>query len=240
MGLRETIETVERHRKHLEVYADDPAVADELSTQFETRNVVVSHHSLGALSGPGFVIIRRANGEFRGAIGLEQFETILSPEISPPWELAESDVEPSELFDFLENTVFSAYDRRQMLAAAREIEERAWRVGSGKLYVGFQRREALADQVDVYTRLGERGSITITVFIDDEWNDPFDGISVVTGNGEIGDFWFLVFDGAENDLQKCALVAEQRGSERYYGFWTYEPGIVDDLLEYLERTYDLG
>ncbi|TYT61601.1 DICT sensory domain-containing protein [Natrialba swarupiae] len=241
MGLRDAIDAVERRRKRLEVYTDDPEIADELATQFETRNVDVSHRSLGALDVTGFVVVRSGDGEFRGALGIEQFDAILSPEINPSWEFTDAAVETRELFDFLENTVFSAYDRRQMLTAAREIEERAWRVGGGTLYVGFQRRDALADQKDVYERLATHRSVTVTVFIDDEWDDPFDDVTVVTdADGEIGDVWFLVFDGAENALQKCALVAEQRGPDRYYGFWTYDPEIVDDLLEDLESTYDLG
>ncbi|MWV40600.1 DICT sensory domain-containing protein [Natrialba sp. INN-245] len=241
MGLRDTIDAVERRRKRLEVYTDDPEIADELATQFETRNVDVSHRSLGALDVTGFVVVRSGDGEFRGALGIEQFDAILSPEINPLWELTDATVEPDELFDFFENTVFSAYDRRQMLTAAREIEERAWRVGGGTLYVGFQRRDALADQKDVYERLATRRSVTVTVFIDDEWDDPFDDVTVVTdAGGEIGDVWFLVFDGAENALQKCALVAEQRGPDRYYGFWTYDPEIVDDLLDDLESTYGFG
>ncbi len=105
-------------------------------------------------------------------------------------EFTDAAVETRELFDF-ENTVFSAYDRRQMLTAAREIEERAWRVGGGTLYVGFQRRDALADQKDVYERLATHRSVTVTVFIDDEWDDPFDDVTVVTdADGEIGDVWF--------------------------------------------------
>lgn len=239
-GLRDAVESVEDRRKRLGVYAPDTETATELERQFATRNVDVDRHSAPTVTEPGFVILRDRDGDFRGAVGLERFEAVLSPDVHPPWELAESDADPAELFDFLENTVFSSYDRRQMLAAAREIEERAWRIAEGALYVGFQREQASAAQTDVYERLATRGRLAVTVFVRDEWAGRIDDVAVVSEtNGEIGAFWFVIFDGAGRELQKCALLAEERRPDAFYGFWTYDPDVVDDLVAYLESTYDL-
>ncbi|WP_226041038.1 DICT sensory domain-containing protein [Natrinema sp. DC36] len=241
-SLETLIERIERRRKTLEVHTDDDAVGAELGRQFETRNVDVTHRSLGSLDDSGFVIVRSADGEFRGAMGIDQFRAVLSPEIHPPWELADADHDRSELFDFLENTLFTAYDRRQMVATAREIEERAWRVGSGRLYAGFQRAAALAAQTAVYERLGSHGSLAVAVFLDDAWDRAaLDGVTVVSEpDSELGEYWFVAFDGGDNEMETCALLAEERRDGAFYGFWTYDPSMVDELVTYLETTYDVS
>ncbi|WP_254523375.1 DICT sensory domain-containing protein [Natrinema caseinilyticum] len=241
-SLGAVIESIERRRKTLEVHTDDDAVVAELRRQFETRNVVLVHRSLGSLDEAGFVIVRDTDDEFRGALGIDQFRALLSPRTHPPWKLAETEQDRSELFDFLENTLFTSYSRRQMLATAREIEERAWRISSGSLYTGFERARAFAAQREVYDRLGSHGSLAVTVFFDDAWDASVpEGVTVVTEpNSELGEYWFVVFDGGGNELESCALLAEERRPGEYYGFWTYDPTIVRELVSHLETTYDIG
>nr|WP_170830986.1 DICT sensory domain-containing protein [Natronobacterium texcoconense] len=238
--LQDALERIERKRKRLEVYTDDDELAAELRTQFSTRNVDVVRRQLTGFD-QGFAVIRDADEVFRGAIGLNRFDAIRSPEIHPPWSLDATDVDTRDLFDFLENTLFASYDRKRMLAAAREIEERAWRVGEGRLYTGFQREAAFEDQADVYERLGSRGALTVAGFVDDEIASPVENVTVVTPDAdEIGTFWFVVFDGGGSDLQTCALLAREKRENTYGGFWTYDPGLVDELLEYLEENYDVS
>lgn len=238
--LRDVFEQVEGRRKRFEVFTDSPEIVTELQRQFETRSVDVEHRPTTGFEEPGYVVVRGSDGEFQGALDLDQFDAVLSPEIHPPWVLADSEVETSELFDFLENTVFTSYDRRQMLATAREIEERAWRVGSGTLLAGFQRERALADQAAVYERLADRETLSVTVFIDDEWDDAIDGVDVVSEtDSEIGRFWFVIFGGGEEQRQSCALLAEERHPGQYYGFWTYDPALVLGVIDYLESNYDV-
>jgi len=235
------IERIEGQRKTLEIHTDDDAVLEALRRQFETRNVDVYHRSLGSLDGAGFVIIRSGDGAFRGALGLDQFEAILSPRIHPPWELAETDSDRAELFSFLENTLFTSYSRRQMLATTREIEERAWRVGTGRLYTGFERATALTAQTEVYDRFGSYDPLTVVVFLDDEWTElaPERMTVVSEASSELGEYWFVVFDGGDSDLHACALLAEERRPGTFYGFWTYDPATVAELVTYLETTYDV-
>ncbi|MFD1564722.1 DICT sensory domain-containing protein [Haloarchaeobius amylolyticus] len=239
-SLADLIETIECQRKTLEVHTDDDTIFEALHRQFETRNVDVRHRSLGSLDGAGFVIVRGVDGAFRGALGHDQFAAILSPRIHPPWVLAETDDDRSDLFSFLENTLFTSYSRRQMLATTREIEERAWRVGAGRLYAGFERALAFAVQTDVYERFGSHTSLTVAVFIDDEWTEPVpDGVTVVSErDSELGEYWFVVFDGGDNEQEACALLAEERRPGEFYGFWTYDPAMVTELVTYLETTYD--
>lgn len=240
-SLRDALDDVERRRKTLVVHTDDGAVAEELRHQFETRNVDVTRRPLGSVDDAGFVIVRDGDGDFRGAVGLDQFEAILSPKIHPPWELAEGDYDHATLFDFLENTLFSSYSRKQMIATSREIEERAWRVGSGRLYAGFQRPAALRAQAGVYDRFGEHESIAVAVFLGDECEVALDdAVAVVTDDGdELGAFWFVAFEGGGSALDSGALLAEERDPGHYYGFWTFDPSTVGELIAYLERTYDV-
>ncbi|AGB32134.1 putative sensor protein [Natrinema pellirubrum DSM 15624] len=238
-SLRDAFEAVNQRYKTLEIYTDDESVVTALRRGFETRTAEVTHRPLGLLDGTGFVIVRDAEGAFRGALGLEGFEAILSPTDHPPWELADAGPDPAYLFDFLENTLFASATRDQLLATSREIEERAWRVGAGRLYAGFQRPAALRAQTGVYERFGARDSIDVTVFLAGEWSTPLEGVSVVTGSGgELGAFWFVVFDGGEDGRHCGALVAEERDPGEYAGFWTFEPSIVRELIDYLETSYD--
>lgn len=237
--LREAFDTVEMQQQTLDVYTDEPTVTSELQAQFSTRNVRVVSQQLSPGDGDGFIIIRDTAGQFRGALGLDQLEALLSPEIHLPWELSDSGVRHADVLDFLDNTIFSSYDRRQMLAVTREIEERAWRENSGALHVGFQNSTAFTAQVPVYNRLARESSLAVRIYITDEWETEVDeSIDIVAETGdEIGQFWFVLFDGGETDLNACGLLAEEQTPNNYYGFWTFDPDRLDEIITYLETTY---
>lgn len=238
-SLRETITELEQRRKTIEVYGDTATPADEIERQFATKNVSVKYSSLPPGVEENFVIIRDDGGEFLGSLGLDVFDAMLSPDIRPPWELAESPTGYAEIFDFLDSTVFSSYDRQQMLATAREIEERAWRAGAGRLYAGFQDDAALRAQTDVYERLAGHEDLTVQVYVSAAWEvDVSERLSVhAESTDEIGAVWFVIYDGGGSDLGKCGLLAEERQPGQYYGYWTYDPALVDELASYLEAQY---
>lgn len=238
-GLREAITETEQRRKTIEVHSSTANQADDIANQFATKNVSVTHSPLPSDAEVGFIIIRDAEGSFQGSLGLDTFDAMLSPEIKPPWVLAETDTAYSEIFGFLDNTVFSSYNRRQMLATAREIEERVWRIGAGTLYTGFQDDGALQAQTDVYERLAARGDLSVRLYVCAEWDvDGSEQLIVHAESAdEIGAFWFVIFDGGGSELDKCALLAEERQPGQYYGFWTYDPELVNDLISYLEAQY---
>lgn len=238
-SLRDVFAMVAQQRKTLEVYTADEEIASEIDSQFGTRNVRVVHIPLASGDRTGFVIIRNADGEFRGALGIEHLRALLSPDIHPPWEL-DTDRDYADIFDFLDNSLFASFDKPQMLATAREIEEHAWRADDGTLFAGFQRRQAFDKQTGVYTTLAEQTSLSITVFIEDDWPGSAlpDTVKVVTaGAEEIGAFWLVLFDGGESELGAAGLVAEERDPGEYYGFWTYDQMIVDSIMGYLETEY---
>jgi len=55
-------------------------------------------------------------------------------------------------------------------------------------------------------------------------------------NEEIAGTWFVVFDGDGDDRQKTTLLAEER-PEGFYGAWTYDARLVDQVHAHLMETY---
>lgn len=236
MTLAELLDAVERRRKEVILYGTDEE-ADVLA-QLATRNVDVEHLPLPPGGPPGFLVVRDRDG-FRGSIGLAELRELLEPPIRRPWNPGFAGAGYRALFEVLSETVFASLDRRQLLAAAREIEDRAWRVGRGTLRVGFQALSAMRAQVPLYARLGDETDLDVHVYGDDDWQPPaIPGTTVHAEPGEeIGSFWFLAFDGGGDESAACGLLAEQRSSERFYGFWTYDPAPVRRMLDHLEATY---
>lgn len=240
-ALRDQIDAIESRRKTLDVYTDRESTVSKLAAQFSTRNVRVSQNEYPAGADQEFIVIRNGDGDAQGAVGIERFRTLITPDIRPPWERSETNGDLSELFDFLDGTLFTSFSRRQMLAVSREIEERAWRVDAGSLCVGFQNAAAVTAQAAIYDRFARHSGVDTQLFIEDGMAERVDeSIAVVSGGEEIGRFWFLLFDGGGADQSKCGLLAEERDPDQFYGFWTYEPEIVDEIIDYLRATYDVA
>lgn len=215
--------------KTLIVYTTE-TVDPTLATRLDTQNVTVDHRILRSLDHDGFVIVRDEE-RFLGAFSLQELLRFLSPPVRKPWELDSLDPAYRAIFDLLDNTVFVSLDRRQLLATSREIEDRAWRVGRGTLYVGFQSLSAFEKQQSMYRQLAETTAIDVHIYLAPDQSADELGHSPVTihtdSDADVGRYWFLLFDGGGTEAQKCALVARQDGPETYRGFWTYDPELVD-------------
>jgi hypothetical protein len=233
MGLVETIDSVERQRKTLTVYA--PTERSDLERGLATRNVAVEYEPLPDV-GQGFVVVADEDG-FQGALTLRAFERLLEPPLRRPGK-PHPDEEFRFVFDVLDDTVFSSLDRRQLLATSREIEDRAWRVGRGELHVGFQSLSVMRTQLSLYRHFGTETDVDVHVYGRPDWEPPsLQGVTVHTPDEEeIGRVWFLVFDGGDAD-NETVLLAEQRTADTYAGFWSYDPALVDGILGYLWSTY---
>ena len=216
MNFREAIDAVERKRKTLVVYSDDADAS--LADQFESKNVTVEYKRLRSV-GPNEFLVIRDEGGFRGAIGLTALREFLTPPVLVPWN---DEFDPSSFRDLrtlLDETLFTSFDKRQMLATSREIEDRAWRVETGQLHVGFQSFSAFRDQIDVYGRLASDTDLDIHIYGRADWQPPRipNTTFYARATGEIGRVWFLVYDGGGDDNQKCALVAEERDDGEFFG-----------------------
>lgn len=238
MMLADFVEDVAERRKTIVVYASDGA--PDVAAHFETRNVTVERESLAAGGPDGFVVLRDEDG-FVGAFALARLAELLDPPLFRPTRRRDVSEPWRALYEILDNTLFASFDRRQLLGATREIENRAWRVGAGTLRVGFQSPDALAAQADVYGRLAAETDLAIHAYVeagDEEIAVP-EGAELFRSEGtEVGDYWFLAYDAAGDPLNACALVAEERAPGSYYGFWTYDVDRVEALSNYLRDAYE--
>jgi hypothetical protein len=231
MSLASIIESAERHRTSVVYYRPVP---DDFGSQFATRNVDITYRDLPPDGPDAFVVVR--DGErFRGAVSAETLREFLRPPLRHPEDPDDLSSAYRAVFELLDTTVFGTLSRRQLLATAREIEDRAYRVGRGTFHVGFQSVAAFDAQRTLYRRLAERTDLDIHVHVvPGAETESLRGLSLrvhVQPDADTGRYWFLVFDGAGEDGGKCALVAEQRGPDEYYGTWTYDPALVDRALE---------
>ena len=234
MTLREVIESVEGHEKRLTVF-DPPSesVVTELREYFASQQVRVDvGESDDDLA--GYAVLSDENDEaVLGAVDLRELDG--SPDgIGEPRRFA-------GILEHLADTTFTSYDVGQMLAAAREVEDRAWRNGRGELHTGFQRTGAVRAQKGVYEDLAKK-RLDIHVYCAPADDVPaIEGVTVHQEDApEIRESWFVVYDGGGDPRDACALLAEARGDpdERvFYGFWTYDPAIVRRVLDHLEERY---
>ncbi|WP_152041216.1 DICT sensory domain-containing protein [Salinigranum salinum] len=137
----------------------------------------------------------------------------------------------------LDRTTFASYDLRGMVAATREIEDRAWRVGRGRLRAGFQHVRALSDQRPVYRQLATVLDVHTYAVPDGPPPDLGDAVVHLDPAPEIERSWFVVYDGGGSAANKCALLAEERDDRQFSGFLTYAPDLVDEIDDYLATAY---
>jgi DICT domain-containing protein len=229
MSLRSVLDSVESREKTLTVYDAEESLATALREYFSSQQVVVREGT--AVGGPaGFATLSEGD-TLLTAIDLDDLSTPLSGgrDVNPAFQT---------LLGHLDGTTFSSYDTSQMVATSREIEDRAWRATTGQLHAGFQYFSALAGQESVYSRLAER-DLDIHVYAAPDGTEV--DLPKVTVHAEsvdeITDTWFVAFDGGDTPSDKCALLAEERQPNAYYGFWTYDPDIVDRILGHLTEQY---
>lgn len=232
MSLTELIAGVETHEKTLTVYNADGDTVEAVREHFADRNVAVE--SGGSETGPERFLVLGWREEFITAAGID--DLLAEPEPERP-SFGSRPYEP--ILDRLDETMFTSYSRGKMLSASREIEDRAWRVGNGELHAGFQRVSTLVSQLDVYSALGERDGLTVHAYVTPDAALPERTEFSIhpERSDEIARVWFVAFDGAGLDSNKCALLAEERTPGEFYGFWTYDPDTVDYVINHLTATY---
>ncbi|WP_254273107.1 DICT sensory domain-containing protein [Haloarcula marina] len=222
-------------RKRVVVYAPGDEGTD-LADALATRNLDVYRREIPALSADAFVVIRDGSG-FRGAVSLTDLLAFLAPPIRRPTELDDLDPAYRAIYELLDNTVFVSLDRRQLLATSRELEERAWRLGRGRLHVGFQSSAAFEAQADLYREMANATRIDIHVYVPPEGDTTHlddAPLTVHAIDGELERYWFILFDDEGTGAQNCALVAEQQSADRYRGVWTYDPELVEVAFAAIE------
>lgn len=241
MSLIEIIAGVEAREPTLTVFNADPDVTETLRGYFAERNVQITAAQTDA--GPAGYAVFSRNGSFVTAVDVDE----LLPDrnaglptrgdgLGPP----DDDRIGGPILDHLDETLFTSYSRGDMVAASKEIEDRAWRVGDGALHAGFQTLDVLRREAETYDLLGEKSGLNVHAYAaaGEETPPDADHYAVHTGRtAELRETWFVAYDGDGRDGAKCALLAEERAPTEFYGFWSYDPEMVDEIIGYLTGRY---
>jgi hypothetical protein len=224
-GLSSCIERVTGDERMLSVFGGDAETLSDLRSHFELRNVIVEKRTTDLPEG---VCVLHDGERVFAASPLAAVERSIG--FDPAAFTPGFDRDTPAVLRHVETTTFVSYDKRQMILASREVEERAWRMDGGQLYAGFQRLSRLRPQWPVYEKLTD--SLDVRVYGLRDWEPPSEITVDEATDEEVKTSWLVVYDGDGEDEHKAALVAEERDPGEFTGFWTYEIDIVDDLLIY--------
>lgn len=231
MTLSTLLERVRTDETRVRVFAREDGT--DAAAALASHGIPVERRPLPADGPDPFVGIYRGD-EFAGALPLAAVETLLAPPLAPPGERETVAPGYRALFDALEEAVFTALDREQLLGATREIEDRAVRVGTGTLRVTFQSRETFAPQRELYESVAAETDLDVRLHHPAGWETSVPGVTTHPTAG-VERMWVLAFDGGDRPDQACALVAEVDG-DGYTGFWTYDPALVAEVAATLEAA----
>jgi len=238
MSLSELIAGVESHERTLTVFNADESVTADLRERFADRNIDVVSETTGS-GRPGTVLTLSDADNVYTATDIDTFyETVAERDRHL------GDEENRTILDHLDETLFTSWSIQRMVAASREIEDRAWRVGQGSLYAGFQTLSTLKGELDRYDRLGGSAVEVHAYAVPDTEPPANSSFRLHLDRGEeVANSWFVVFDdgtpGGDETSQKCALVAEEREPRKFYGFWTYDDSTVAYIIDHLETRYGM-
>jgi len=236
MGLFELIATVDDEEKTLTVFNPEAGVATALRDHFADRNLTIEETESGA--GPRNYAVLSRDDQFLAAVDVSD---VLGDRVGVEPGFTRETYEV--VLDELDETMFTSYDTERMVAASKEIEDRAWRGAAGELHAGFQTCSRFASQANVYDSIARRGSLDVHVYAHPEGKEGFEPPPAPTlhlsAATEIHDTWFVAYDGGDVEAAKCALLAEERLPGSFYGFWTYDPETVDAIIDHLRTTYSL-
>lgn len=254
MSLIELIAGVEAKQATLTVYNTEPEVRESLAEHFSDRNVRIVGEDTEL--GPDEFAVLAREGEFVTAVDID--ELLPTRDGMRTGEAPSSDGHPANdgsttdsvigsgpkrvgrpVLDHLDETLFTSYSRAEMVAASREIEDRAWRVGSGELHAGFQTLDVLGGETETYDRLAAVDGLDVHAYAAAEGDLPAENDYHVhiERAPEIRETWFVAYDGGGFEEAKCALLAEEREPGEFFGFWSYDPTTVDEIIGYLSEQY---
>lgn len=240
VSLRACIEWIRHHEKELALFNVDPVdpIADTLRTYFGTQNVTISVHQTASGYPEEIAVLSNAT-DVLTLIDVSTLREITDQVPTSSAGIGIADATYDSVLRHLKETTFTSRDSEQLLYASKEIEDRARRVGQGSIHAGFQRCSIMKHQRQPYIDLARQGIDVHAYGIPDTTPPELEtGTVHAVRQDEIAKTWFVIFDGGGDDMQKTALLAEERGDNEFYGAWTYDPTIVDTLRTYLEQKYN--
>lgn len=234
------------------VYAPDPH--PDLVDRLDLQSATVEQRTLPTEGTTGFLVVRRGD-RFVTALDLEGVTSFFDPPRYDPWDDDLLTADYTVVLETFDDERWRTLEPPQLLAVTRAIENRAVRVGAGVLRAGFQRLSALYVQTPIYERIAADTDLEIHVYGRPDWEPPSIPQTTIHAVGEsatddgseraddgekpdIGRYWFLTYDGGGNEHQSCAILAKERRSNVYAGFWTFDTAVAETIAGYVDRTYD--
>lgn len=120
-----------------------------------------------------------------------------------------------------------------LILLSRQIERRAYEHRNGTLRSSFQRLSRVTDEQgtrQVYETIAET-DVDVHLYGRPDWV-PSPDFSVTIHGGYKRDFrdsWFVIYEPPHGDDGLAALVAIEKESGTWDGFWTYDPELVRDI-----------
>lgn len=121
-----------------------------------------------------------------------------------------------------------------LILISREIERLALETGSGRIRTGLQELQRIEDELGTrkaYQQLDD-SAVDVHLYGAPGWNPP-PGSSITVHAGyqrERLDSWFVVFR-SPSDEEAAALVAVEEGANDWYGCWTTNRSVVEEIDE---------
>lgn len=222
-------------------YTGEEAALEPLREQFGRLNVDIKTATLSTSSPTDAAILTRST---------EPLAVSSVPDLLSYLRLGDlEDLDPADL-NITRPDVLAQAQRQQytvenggklaMIRISRLVETRALEAGSGRLHAGFQRLGRVEDEQgtrELYERLARTG-VDVHLY-GTPGAIPREELYTVHADSseELAASWFVVYVPETTDGRSGALVSEETEPDRYSGFWTFQPGLVDAVDEYLERTY---
>ncbi|WP_158057712.1 hypothetical protein [Halorussus halophilus] len=148
-------------------------------------------------------------------------------------EREQEDIEATaSMFKPTDTIFFSGYhDHERLRALSQRVEKRAWQAGAGNLYtVGQQRLSTMDDHWGLYASIAGQGT-EVHVYEDESYvPGDTDQFTIHQETDGLAGTWLVAFDGDGNDAAKGLLLVEERDPDQYFGVWTVEPDLVDEVL----------
>ncbi|MDS0477865.1 DICT sensory domain-containing protein [Natrinema sp. 1APR25-10V2] len=234
-SLGECIERIETNRKTLRVCnASDDAELDLVTSFFDPHDLEVE--IVDAAGRPSDTVDLLAEGRRVASSPLE-----VVSHYARAWEESMAlglRADPPAVVTELRDNYFESYDKQRMVMASRIVEFQAWNVGSGELHAGFQQLSKLDHQPEVYRNLAS-SAVDVHVYGEPD-REPLPSLDLTVHGSdeeEVARHWWVAYDGDGDDDEKVVLLAQERGENQFYGFWTERSGIVDDVID---RMAQLG
>jgi hypothetical protein len=221
-----------------------------LESKIGTGDVTVQERSTGNGTPVDAVVVEDADGDDRLAVATSPLSAVrdslllVNSDLYVTGTVGLEEIETPDVVAHLDEVTFDVTRRSKFLLIhiSRHIERLAYDTDGGALHSGFQRLDRIQDErgtLRAYENLAASGVDVHAYGIPTHDSAALPDSLTLHGyeDGEIPRSWFVVHDGAGDDSRKAALVAVETDTDEFSGYWTFDPGHVEDVLEYIEDEY---